>query len=106
LDEISQQLLSEITNRLVAEFAPEQIYLFGSHAWGEPTADSDVDILVIVNNSEQKPAQRAMRAHMRLLDIQAPLDILVKTRAEFEQYLHVYASLTAQIVERGKLIYG
>ena len=34
--------------RLAAEFDPEQIILFGSHAWGTPTEDSDIDLLVIV----------------------------------------------------------
>ena len=103
---ISQKLLSEITNSLVSEFAPEQIYLFGSHAWGEPTQDSDLDLLVIVNQSDQKPAQRMARAYYRLRDLPVSVDVLVKTRAEVEQYRHVYASLTAQILEQGKLLYG
>ena len=41
-------LLAEMTRRLVAEFHPERIILFGSHAWGKPTDDSDVDLFVIV----------------------------------------------------------
>ena len=45
-------LLEEITRRLVAEFQPEQIFLFGSHAWGRPTADSDLDLLVVLADLE------------------------------------------------------
>ena len=55
-------LCKDVVNRLVNEFHPETIYLFGSHAWGEPEAESDVDLLVIVKNSRQKPIQRAVRA--------------------------------------------
>jgi predicted nucleotidyltransferase len=33
---LSQDLLDEVKDRLVAEFQPEQVWLFGSHAWGEP----------------------------------------------------------------------
>ncbi len=42
---VSHELLAEMTRRLVAEFQPEQIILFGSHAWGTPNEDSDVDLL-------------------------------------------------------------
>ena len=52
-------LRNEIIRRLVDEFHPETIYLFGSHAWGKPTSGSDMDLLVIVENSRQKPTQRA-----------------------------------------------
>lgn len=36
-----ETLLPEMTRRPVAEFAPCQIYLFGSYAWGQPNEDSD-----------------------------------------------------------------
>ena len=44
-------LLEEMNRRLVAEFQPERITLFGSYAWGAPTEDSDVDLLVIMSTS-------------------------------------------------------
>ena len=43
-----EDLLQAATQRLVAEFQPEEIYLFGSHAWGTPGQDSDIDLMVIV----------------------------------------------------------
>ncbi len=54
---ISQDILHEITRRLVAEFQPEQIFLFGSHAWGKPDENSDVDLLVVVSKGDVKPVQ-------------------------------------------------
>jgi uncharacterized protein len=39
--------LQEIIQRLVATFQPEQVILFGSHAWGSPTPDSDVDLVIV-----------------------------------------------------------
>ena len=53
-------VLQEMTRRLVAEFQPTQIFLFGSHAWGEPHEDSDVDLLVIVKGSEKSPRERRL----------------------------------------------
>ena len=96
----------EVVRRLVDEFHPEAIYLFGSHAWGKPTADSDMDLLVIISKSRQKPIQRAVRAQRSLRGVKAAVDVLVKTRKEFERYASVKASLEAQITREGKLLYG
>jgi len=103
---VPEDLLEEITHRLVAEFQPEEILLFGSHAWGTPDKDSDVDLLVIVPHSDLKPPQRAARAYRSLRGLRVPTDVLVKTRAEVERYRHVRASLERQILTKGKLLYG
>lgn len=97
--------LGEITARLVAEFDPEAVYLFGSYAWGEPDEDSDLDILVVVAESDTSPAKRMTRAHRALRDIRIPTDVLVKTQAEFERYRTVRTSLMAQIFYGGKKLY-
>ncbi len=103
---VSSELLAEMTRRLVAEFQPEQIILFGSHAWGTPHDDSDVDLLVIVSQSDEKPIQRAVRAQNCMDRLLVPADILVKTRAEIERYRHVRASLERKMLEQGKVLYG
>jgi predicted nucleotidyltransferase len=103
---ISPTLRREVIGRLVDEFHPEAIYLFGSHAWGKPTVDSDMDLLVIISQSRQRPIQRAVRAQRSLRGIKAAVDVLVKTRTEFERNAPVKASLEAQITREGKLIYG
>jgi predicted nucleotidyltransferase len=102
---IPSDILDEIVARLVAEFAPESIILFGSHAWGTPTDDSDVDLLVIVSASDERPARRAVRAHRCLRGIPIHMDVLVKTRAEVDDLVGVPASIDAEILERGKVLY-
>jgi predicted nucleotidyltransferase len=96
----------EVTKRLVAELDPDRIILFGSHAWGSPDDDSDLDLLVIVPHSDQPPTLRAVRAHRCLRDIPFPVDVLVKTRAEVERGSHVPASLVSEVLERGRVLYG
>lgn len=103
---IPSKLHKEVVRRLVDEFHPESIYLFGSRVWGKPTAESDMDLLVIVSKSRQKPIQRAIRAQRSLRGVKAAVDVLVKTRKEFERYTSVKASLEAQITREGKLLYG
>lgn len=106
MQKISPALREEVVRRLVEEFHPEAIYLFGSHAWGKPDADSDMDLLVIIEKSGEKPIQRAVRAQRSLRGVKVPVDVLVKTRKEFEKYISVKASLEAQIARKGKLLYG
>ncbi|MBI2485558.1 MAG: nucleotidyltransferase domain-containing protein [Deltaproteobacteria bacterium] len=103
---ISNDLLKEIVRHLVTEFQPEQIILFASHAWGIPNEDSDLDLLVVVSDSDVPPAQRAMRAYRCLRSVKVSKDILIKTRAEVERFRNVHASLESEILERGKVLYG
>jgi len=59
---LSEGLLGEITGRLTAEFHPEQVWIFGSHAWGTPDEGSDLDLMVVVPESDETPVRRAQRA--------------------------------------------
>lgn len=104
-EKITPALLQEMTRRLVKEFDPEQVILFGSYAWGTPTKDSDVDIMVIVSESNETDYARMVRAYDALIGLRVPKDIFVKTRAEFERYRGVRASLQNRIAEKGKVLY-
>jgi predicted nucleotidyltransferase len=101
-----ETILQEMTRRLVAEFQPCQIYLFGSYAWGKPNEDSDIDLLVIVPDSKASRRDREVRARYCLRDLPIAKDVLVQTQTELERTSHVYASLQCEILERGKKLYG
>jgi predicted nucleotidyltransferase len=103
---LSANLLAEITHRLVEELNPEQIILFGSHAWGTPTEDSDIDLLVIVPDGSRTTSHDEVRARRALRGLGVPKDILVRTRSQIEHARQVYASLESEVIERGVLLYG
>ena len=90
---VSEGALGEATRRLAEEFHPEEIWLFGSHSWGQPTEDSDVDLMVIVSQSDDRAIRRMQRAHQCLSGIGFSKDVLVPTRAEVDRYKHLRASL-------------
>ena len=102
---LNDELLAEITRRLVEQFQPEQIILFGSHAWGTPDADSDVDLLVIVSHSDLSEYERVVQGHRCLSGLALPKDVIVKTRPEFEFFRGVPASLEHKIAAQGKVLY-
>ena len=103
---VSQNTLDNITHLLVKEFAPEQVILFGSQAWGVPTGDSDVDIMVIVGESTEPGHDRAVRAHRALRGVRVPKDVIVETRAEFSFRASAKSSLEHRIRAEGRLLYG
>ena len=86
-------------------FSPRRIIIFGSHAWGKPDTDSDVDICVIVRSSDMSPLQRAVAAHRALGSVPFAKDIVVQTDSEFERYSAVQGTLQHRIAHEGWIIY-
>lgn len=105
---IANDVMSQITHRIVAELNPEEIILFGSHAWGIPHKHSDIDLCVIVPDGIPgfDRIEWGVRALNALNDLNLDVDILIKTRSDVEVFKAVPASLTRKIVEEGKLLYG
>jgi predicted nucleotidyltransferase len=103
---LDENLLETATRRLVAEFQPEQVWLYGSHAWGSPHDDSDVDLLVVVPHSDETPIRRSQRAHRCLRGLRMPKDVLVQTRQEVDGVKERKTSLENLILTRGRRLYG
>jgi predicted nucleotidyltransferase len=103
---LDESLLETATQRLVAEFRPDQVWLYGSHAWGNPHDDSDVDLLVVVPDSDETPIRRSQRAHRCLRGLRMPKDVLVETRQEVDRVKGVKTSLENALLSRGRRLYG
>jgi predicted nucleotidyltransferase len=102
---VSDDLLHEITRRLVTQFQPEQIILFGSQAWGVPTSGSDIDLMVIVSESDLSEYELSVLGHRCLSGLEVAKDVVVRTRAEFDFFREVRASLEYKIAHQGKVLY-
>jgi predicted nucleotidyltransferase len=103
---VTTDLIEEIKNRLVSTYHPLAIYLFGSYAWGSPSDDSDVDILVVVDSSEEKTFKRAVAGHHSLFGLRVSKDLIVLTKQEFERESANPSSLCFKIQQKGKLLYA
>ena len=69
--------------RLVANLSPKKIILFGSYAYGTPTLDCDVDLLVILDTNASNRERFALVSRL-LYPRSFPVDILVKTPDEID----------------------
>lgn len=106
MNDLPAELLEEIVKRLVNGLHPEEIILFGSHAYGEPTESSDIDLLVILSESDEPRYRRASKAYSLMWGLSAPTELLVMTRQELEQSATVSGSLANQALQKGKVLYG
>jgi predicted nucleotidyltransferase len=89
--------------RAVAErFEPEKIILFGSHAYGKPHADSDVDILVVM--PARNEIDQAVRID-RVIDPPFPLDLIVCSPKNLAWRLEEGDSFLQEIMTKGKVLY-
>lgn len=100
------ELLEEIVKRLVNGLHPEEIILFGSHAYGEPIESSDIDLLVVVSDSDEPHYRRASKAYSLMWGLSAPTELLVMTREELEKSATVPTSLVRQALQKGRVLYG
>ncbi|URD51243.1 nucleotidyltransferase domain-containing protein [Chroococcidiopsis sp. CCNUC1] len=105
---IAHEVMTQITRLIVAELDPEEIILFGSHAWGTPHKHSDIDLCVIVPDGIPgfDRIEWGVRALNALNDLTIDVDVMVTTRSVIDTFKTVPASLQRKIVEQGKLLYA
>ena len=90
--------------RIVDELHPEKIILFGSYANGNPTPDSDVDLMVVMETTEGS-TQRYITVSSLLYPRMFPVDIWVKTPEEVETAIRKGDLLIEEIIRTGQVIY-
>lgn len=93
-----------IAEKIVREYQPEKIILFGSHAWGMPGPDSDVD-LFIVKESTESPFDRIRAVKRMIYGSGVATDVLVYTPEQTEQRRAIGDPFIRRILERGRTLY-
>jgi predicted nucleotidyltransferase len=95
--------IRQLCTRIAREFKPEKIILFGSHAYGQPTPESDLDLLVVMQ-FEGDPLEQAVTMLHRI-NMLLPVDLLVRTPEQIQQRLEMGDSFMRDIIKRGKVMY-
>lgn len=97
--------LTLAVDKIVATIHPQKIILFGSFAYGSPTPDSDVDLLIIWD-TPLPLTERSWQVSRLMLPRPFPVDILVKTPQEIAEALKKGDPFIREVLERGIVLYG
>jgi predicted nucleotidyltransferase len=100
---IPMQQIKEVSRRIAHEYHPERILLFGSYAWGEPSLDSDVDLLVILP-FEGKAVAKSVEMRLKIRP-PFPVDLLVRTPEKIRERLALGDPFIRSILEEGEVLY-
>lgn len=100
-----KEIIAIIKEKLIETYKPVAIYLFGSHAWGIPDENSDFDILIIIDKSQEKPYKRILKGLKALRGLRIAKDILVYTQDEFEKLASDVSTLCYKVKQEGVKLY-
>jgi uncharacterized protein len=100
---VTMRQIEDVSRRIAEQFHPQRILLFGSYAWGAPTPDSDVDLLVILP-FEGKPVAKSVEMRLKVRP-PFPVDLLVRTPEKVRERLALGDSFMQSILEEGKVLY-
>ncbi|PKL16413.1 MAG: hypothetical protein CVV49_16345 [Spirochaetae bacterium HGW-Spirochaetae-5] len=101
----------EITERIKANYKVKELILFGSYAYGNPDEDSDIDLVLILDEEAtaekySEILERRVKLSKLLLDIErtTPLDILIYTSGEWNQLIKTGSSFISEVTSKGRRI--
>lgn len=101
---VTRNIINDVVQKIIKNARPKKIILFGSCAMKNQSAESDIDILIIKESSLRRD-KRAKEIYQLLSDRMFPLDIIVYTPKEIEQYKKLSGSFVKDVIEHGEVVY-
>ncbi len=106
MKKISNAVIEEAVKRLAETYQPFTIYLFGSYAWGQPHADSDLDFLVVLNDDTPLNMAMQIKGKLALKSMNVSTDIVLNHSFFFKERAEHPSTLQHKVLNEGKLVYG
>jgi predicted nucleotidyltransferase len=101
---VSMSEIQRYCDEIAAAFKPRRIILFGSHAYGRPNEDSDVDVLVVMPRLSRSRHEIATGIRQKV-DSDFPVDVLVRGEAEVERKVRQKDMFMTHITREGRVMY-
>lgn len=102
---VPMKVIRAIAKHIVENFDPEKIILFGSHAYGKPTAWSDVDILVVMDTPQGREIEKSLEIRRSLPSLTFGLDVVVRSGKVIERRKKLGDWFLVDVTEKGKVLY-
>ena len=96
--------IADVVAQIVERFHPQQVVLFGSHAYGTPTPDSDVDLLVVMETS-LRHIEQAVEIR-KAVDFPFPIDLLVRTPQHIAERIALGDVFLREVLTKGVVLYA
>jgi len=100
---ISKRTIQKVAKEIVDHFHPQKVILFGSHAYGTPKENSDVDLLVIMDTTERNLPQ-ALKIS-RAISHPFPMDLVVLKPQEIQARLEGGDLVLREILTKGEVLF-
>ena len=105
---VTERLLGEMVQAIVAEVDPEQVILFGSRARGEERENSDIDLIVVEAEPfgpERSRHKELVRLYHALAGFRVPADVLVYSHEDIDYWRDSLNHVLARALREGKVLY-
>ena len=102
---IPMRTIRAIAKHIAEKFDPEEIILFGSHAYGKPNAWSDVDLLVVMDMPKGDEFEKSLEIRRSLPSLNFGLDVVVRSRKIIEKRKRLGDWFLVDVTEKGKVLY-
>lgn len=96
--------MGRLTSLLVDAAQPKRIILFGSHARGDPTDDSDIDIMVVEERIPDR-LKEMVRLNRLLRSLDVAVDLLVVSEEKFNYWRDTPGNVYFEAASEGKVLY-
>ena len=103
---IPMRTIRALAKHIVKKFDPDEIILFGSHAYGKPTAWSDVDLLVVMDVPDGDEMDAILKVGRSLPRTVFKVDVLVRSRKTLEERKKLGDWFLREITTKGKVLYA
>ncbi len=102
---IPQETIIEALERLVKAYDPLAIYMYGKYARGNADEDDDLELLIVIESSDEDYCKRGYRAFDALFGLKIPKHITVYTKQEFDASAQDVTSLCYEVKNKGRRVY-
>lgn len=102
---VTPEKVAEAVRRIVEVARPLRVVLFGSYVHRRTGPNSDLDVLVVVEDTVENPRKESVRIRHALRDILMPMDILVVPRSQWEELREKPGLIFREVFETGRVVY-
>lgn len=99
-----QRIINQIIKAVLSVIIPDKIILFGSQSYGNPSKESDYDILII-KDGIQNHYELLKKLYRKMIEVDAAVDIILKNTEEVEESKQRVISVVKEALINGTVIY-